>query len=347
MNLAKYEVSDPRWDVSLEDVPHDVYHLSQYVAADDTFRKTSSSLFVVTEGEFRLCVPLTLREIPDSNGLFDATSPYGYPAPVASPHAPLDWIQEAFQFLIESLREQRCVTLFLRLHPLIGVTASQLDTFGTVVGHGVTVSMPLNKAFDEIRADMRKTNRYEIRKSLREGQVAEIDENWQHFEDFYYIYTSTMDRLGASTGYYFSRDYFLTLRDNLPDNVFLWTTKIDGKVAAASLITECEGIVQYHLSGTHPDYYPQYPTKVLLDAVAAWANERGNGQFHLGGGLGGQEDSLFAFKAGFGKGRHPFSTMRIIVLQREYDELVLEWERTTDFKADNLTGFFPPYRKNR
>lgn len=331
--------TDPRWLETLDAVSHDVYHLPEYLQAEDAFRGDQSQLFVVRDASAALLLPLTLRGLAGVG--LDATSPYGYPGPVATPGVSAEWLDRAIQTLLCHLREMGVVSLFLRFHPLIGVPAQAFQSHGTIVEQGKTVAVPLQRPFDDIRAAMRKGNRYDIRKALQRGQVAEQDSEWAHFEAFLALYEQTMLRVGATSQYLFSREYFERLRDNLPRNVTLWTTQIGGEVAAASLITECEGVVQYHLSGTNEAFLQEYPTKILLDRVIDWANERGNRAVHLGGGLGGREDSLFRFKTGFSRQHHTFFTARIVINEQRYRALLAE---SVEFDED-LTGFFPQYRK--
>lgn len=337
--------SDPAWPTYLNGTQHDVYHLPAYLQAEDDFRGDTSKLVVVSDAKASLVVPLTFKEIPGTEGSLDASSPYGYPAPLISADADGDWIDSAIESLLSHLRGMGVVSLFLRFHPLLGIRPEVFARFGVQVQQGPTVAVVLGRPFEAIKADMRKGHRYDIRKALREGQRVEWDENWNYFEHFLEIYRQTMDRVGAGEGYYFSREYFERLRDDLADHVSLWVTKIDDEVAAASLITECGGIAQYHLSGTRSDFLGQYPTKALLEAAANWANKRGNSFFHLGGGLGGQEDSLFRFKAGFSKERQTFSTVRIVVDQEKFSHLVSAWERENDEYSGDLSGYFPPYLK--
>lgn len=345
MKLAVIEQSDSRWFEILLGLKYDIYHHPAYLASEDLYRGSQTRLFVVQDNDLQLVIPLALSVIPQSDGLADASSPYGYPAPLVAPGTDLSWVEQAIGFLIVSLGEMGVVSLFVRFHPLIGLSPGSFDPFGTLVAHGSTVSIQLGRSFEEIRADMRSGHRYEIRRALRQGQVSTFDRSWAHLSDFVDIYTESMNRVGAGRNYYFSRAYFEFIRDNLPDHVFLWTTMIDNEVAAASLVTHCNGIVQFHLSGTRDVYYRQHPTKVLLDAVAQYANDCGASRLHLGGGLGAQEDDLFRFKAGFSKDRHMFSTARVVVLQDQYDRLSQEWESQSDEKADSAEGFFPAYRK--
>lgn len=336
--------ADPAWDVLIKRLPHDVYHLAAYLRAEDAYRGDSSQLVVVEDLDATLALPLTFREVPGGGGI-DASSPYGYPAPVVTGNVSDSWMVAAIEALISYLRAQNAISLFIRFHPLMGVDPKHFAQFGVRVDHGETVSVRLGRPFDEIRSDMRKGHRYDIKKSMKNGQSPEWDPEWNHFEEFLNIYRQTMDRVGAGPDYYFSREYFEHLKNDLGETVSLWVTKIDNSVAAASLFTECNGIVQYHLSGTHTNYLSAHPTKVLLDAVASWANERGNVSFHLGGGVGSRQDSLFNFKAGFSKERHVFTTVRVIVDPLRYREVVARWEGQHGRTADEPHEFFPAYRR--
>jgi hypothetical protein len=82
-----------------------------------------------------------------------------------------------------------------------------------------------------------------------------------------------------------------------------------------------------------------------IDFLRRWAKSRGNRVFHLGGGVGGSEDSLFRFKAGFSQQRHPFHTWRMVADETVYRRLVKRWESRHGAEADGLDGFFPAYRK--
>jgi hypothetical protein len=64
--------------------------------------------------------------------------------------------------------------------------------------------------------------------------------------------------------------------------------------------------------------------------------------FHLGGGKGGRNDSLFEDKAGFSPNRHPFHTWRLVTDREAYRRLVAE--RRPDADPADMTGTFPPYR---
>src|SRR6185503_5168603 len=111
-------------------------------------------------------------------------------------------------------------------------------------------------------------------------------------------------------------------------------------IAAAGLFTELDGLVQAHLVGIGEEYRHLSPLKVLLDDARRWARERGAHALHLGGGRGGQDDSLLAFKSRFSDRRHVFHTGRWILDEQAYRELAA----ARPGAAAHSTDFFPAYR---
>ena len=65
--------------------------------------------------------------------------------------------------------------------------------------------------------------------------------------------------------------------------------------------------------------------------------------FNLGGGLGGDEDTLFQFKANFSKSFKPFKLWKYIVNENVYNDLV-KLNPINDSKQSS--HFFPSYRFN-
>jgi hypothetical protein len=104
--------------------------------------------------------------------------------------------------------------------------------------------------------------------------------------------------------------------------------------------TETGGIVQYHLGATANEHLHLNPTKVMFDYANRWAKRRGNRWLHLGGGVGGADDSLFHFKAGFSPLRRTFATWRLVVDAAAYAALVPGGVEASQ------ASYFPAYRAN-
>ena len=97
------------------------------------------------------------------------------------------------------------------------------------------------------------------------------------------------------------------------------------------------GLMHTHLQATR-DGDTFYADKLLYDEVRRWGQDHGNTVYHLGGGLGGQADSLFRYKAAFAAGRQPFHTWRVVTDPGAFEKLA------GTPTPELLAGRFPPYR---
>jgi len=334
------EVDAPEWEAVLRAARHDFYHLPAYVAlcAAEGERGQPRAL-CVTDGERTMLLPLVIRGIP--GGGFDATSPYGYPGPVGIGTEDPAFLRIALVAGLHVLREAGIVSAFVRLHPLLNPLPPM--GIGTLVRHGETVSIDLTLPTEELWAQTRLNHRRDITRAVRLGYVARMDEDWRHLESFKHLYRATMARRSAVLFYFFEDAYFDGLRDALGESLHLCVVEKDGVIAAAGLFVEINGIVQYHLSGTGDAFRAVQPTKLMMHFVRGWARDRGNQVMHLGGGVGGDSDSLLQFKVGFSPLRHTFATLRMVIDEAEYGRLVAA--RDPLFDPDARSGFFPLYRQ--
>ena len=242
---------------------------------------------------------------------------------------------------VNVLREAGIISAFVRLHPLLNPVPP--EGVGTIVHHGETVSVDLTASTDELWDQMRLNHRRDIVRAVRLGFIARMDDDWTHLESFKHLYRATMARRSAAEYYYFDDAYFDRLRDVLGDRLHLCVVEKDGDIAAAGMFFETNGIVQYHLSGTSDTFRVVQPTKVMMHFIGSWAKDRGNHVLHLGGGVGGDSDSLLQFKMGFSPLRHAFSTLRMVVDEVEYGRLVAA--RDPDLDPRVRSEFFPLYRQ--
>lgn len=328
---------------------HDFYHLPPYVALEAKRIGGEALALAVEDGARTALLPLVARDLPGAlgaaaRGWRDATSPYGYASPVfGGPGSDAaDFHVAAVRCFAELLRDQGLVCAFVRLHPLLPGPAGARSSTARIVTHGPTVWLDLRQSAAELDAQTRATHRNLVRRALRMGYRAELDESWSRLPAFGAIYRATMSRLEAPDMYHFDDAYLVDFRNALGRHAHLWTVTLDNDVVAAGLFTECNGIVQYHLSGTVPGHERISPTRLLLTSVRDWAASRGNTQFHLGGGFGASEDGLFRFKAGFSHLRGEFKTLRLIGDEATFMKLKAAHAGGS---APSQSDYFPPYRQ--
>lgn len=340
------------WARQLDLVDHDFSHLPEITELSAREEGGDATAFFAEADGARLLIPLILRRVIDQVSLvptpsLDATSAYGYPSPLLSSRGGSgdDFLEHGLDAFVDGLRQRGITAAFIRLHPLLSFPIEALSRVGDVVHHGDTVSVDLALSDEEIWLNTSGFHRSSIQRAERLGYVAKMDTEWRHFDTFVAIYQETMARVGAAPSYSFSREYFIDLREALGDSAHLCVVDIKGEVVAAGLVTEVCGIVQIFLAGSRHEFLPHSPAKVMENFVRYWAKARGNNWFHLGGGVGASNDSLFQFKLGFSPLTHPFFTWRVITDREAYLQLVRQWESLAGVAADGPGGFFPAYRK--
>jgi hypothetical protein len=155
-----------------------------------------------------------------------------------------------------------------------------------------------------------------------------------------------MARRNSRSDYLIDSAWVNNFRQSMGDHARLFVTKWNGQVAAALLAIEYAPYLHAHLTGINRDMMEYSPLKVLLDDIRQWGTARGLRSFHLGGGLGGREDSLFQFKSKFSPLTHDFRTGAWILDRASYTELEAQHRRTFERQGIDIgdPGFFPIYR---
>ena len=352
--------SDPAWQECLKIIPHDFYHLSGYLELEADRINGVAEAAIVRDGESVFFLPYIIRNCDAIIGdrVYDIVSPYGYPGMLVDRTGQnTQFIETALNNIYENWQQRNICSAFLRLHPLLNsdIEPSISDRYDSVDSNspyerlnprGEVVICDLSEDLADIWRQIRSNHRSKINKAKRTGVVARMVPIDEYLDIFIDIYTETMYRVNATGAYFFTQDYFRKLVEALGEGIWLCIVEADGEVIAASLITEFSGIVQYHLGGTRTKFLPQSPTTIAFDYVIRWAKERNNRYLNFGGGLGGDRDSLYHFKAGFSEHTRAFKTMEVITNRNLYDRLTQLRAESAGMTTSELNSgsFFPIYR---
>jgi len=347
--LAVVRPDDAAWHEVLRRVAHfDFYHLPAYHDLSQRRDGGTAQLYVYTEGDYLIALPLLVRPIAQAPGSdaaswHDAGSVYGYPGPLAShEHMPRDVVAGFQEALACRLRRNAVVSVFSRLHPVLPQIPI-LDGLGRLDRAGVTVSIDLGQPLDVQWSAYRSNHRRDVKKLERDGVECLHDPDGRFLDDFVDIYHETMQRVAAHRGYLFDRAYVDELRARLAHRFHLYVCRSAGEISAAGVFIATNGIVQYHLGGTRAQHMKAAPMKLLFDRVRRDFAARGARILHLGGGVGCARDSLLHFKRGFGPGRHDFYVWKWVVDPDRYARLCAA--RGRPIAGDHAcAGFFPAYR---
>ena len=250
----------------------------------------------------------------------DVVTPYGYGGPTA------DGFWDAYE---EWARERGVVTTFVRFHPLYG---NQRGAPIHVDELAPTVAWRLDPDRD-LLAGLHFKHRNKVTKAENAGATVTQHDG---LGEFVPLYEDTMRRVNAADFYFFEPAYWERLGE-LP--LVRFDAGIDGEVVASALCLATPPWLHYHLSGTTDAGRTTGSSTLVLLEAARWAQANGYERFHLGGGLGGKEDSLHHFKARF----DPEGLVPAAVGKAIHDEDA--YRRLSGGPEVVFEGFFPAYRR--
>ena len=181
----------------------------------------------------------------------------------------------------------------------------------------------------------RNNHRRDIRRLIASGVSCDVDHDFDSLSEFEQLYRDTMTRAGAHDDYFYDSVYFKELIEAGTPPPELLACRMDDRIVCAGLFFRQNTVAQYHLSGTASDFHGKAALKLLIHFAADRYGAEGLDTLHLGGGVNGEDDSLFHFKKGFSPRRHAFNVCRWVVDPVRYRELV---------PSPQGGSFFPEYR---
>lgn len=319
----------------------DIYHSIEWLLLNKDLQEGEIHCILLEDGKNCAFFSLIKRHIKNT-AYFDLITPYGYGGVAFKKNTDADFKEEIFKELNRHLSTTNCISVFLRLHPLLNKV---IATNGAVLENGTTLAIKLDNSYPDIYSKYSSGHKYDLKKSKKNENISLVDDvDFVFFDDFIEIYLETMRYLQATDFYFFNREYFYRMKGLLADKLKLVVVKLNEQVIGASLFMLDSKIIQYHLSGTTIEGKKYQPSKLILDYMIDWGVSKGYHFLHLGGGVGAQQDALYKFKKGFSADEYYFYTVRLITNNTVYRQLCLDL-KFPDTEIDNISNFFPLYRK--
>ncbi len=320
---------------------YDAYWLSGYAKGFSLHGDGEPLLFYYENGDTRGINVVMKRDVSEDERFkgripkgqyYDLSTPYGYGGWLIEGDDKASLFDEYGYFL----NSQGVISEFVRFHPVL-CNHADCQEFYELVQLGEVVHMDLTSP-DIIWGNITSKNRNVIRKAEKNGVTIHTGQSPELYEQFRSIYNGTMDKDHADEYYYFGREYYDSLLNDLHDNARIFYAEKDGMIIAASIILNAGCRLNYHLSGSIREYNSFAPSNLLLYKAALWGCENGYKTLYLGGGVGSAEDSLLKFKKAFYRGdlKRYYIGKRVFD-QGRYDELVA-------LRGFPEGSFFPRYR---
>ena len=331
-----------KWDSIVRSfLEYDVYYLSGYVKAFGLHGDGDPCLLYY-ESPLLRAIYVYMRRATCLEGVFDSVTPYGYGGVLFEGDTSEENKQLFWNEYLSAMAQEHIVDNFVRYHPVLQ-NAGPMKSISNVIDLGKTIAFDLTSS-ELIWDNIIGKNRNMIRKAEKKGVEICHGKDIALFRDFKRIYDATMDNDHAEEYYYFEDAFYESIHRDLHEDFEMFYAVYNGQIIAMSIMLFANKQMHYHLSGSVLEYRNLAPSNLLLYKAALWGCEQGFKTFHLGGGVGSGEDSLYKFKAAFNKNSdYQFSIGKQIFDQKKYDALV-RIRKESDPSFNEESQFFPLYR---
>lgn len=336
------DIDNPeKWDRIIHSFKeYDVYYLIGYVKAFQIHGDGSPILVYYYSDDLKGVCVYFKRVIDDL--YVDLITPYGYGGFIFEGDVSIVNVKKFYDEYIAFMQSRNIVSAFVRYHPILK-NANFFREVSTVVDLGCTIDISLESK-EIIWENIKSKDRNVIRRAENSNVVISHGKDPALFENFMTIYNATMDKDRAIPYYYFEKEFYDSIAVDLVNNYEIFYASFEGKIVSMAIIIFANSKMHYHLACSDVNYRHLASSNLLLYKIACWGVEQGFKIFHLGGGVGANEDGLFRFKKAFNKNsNNTFSIGKQIFNQHVYNLLVnKKVEDKIDF--DLNSDFFPLYR---
>lgn len=341
------------WDKIVKNFKtYDVYYLSGYVKPFMVHGDGRPQLFYYKDKHIEAINVVMLRDIAEhpnfkdkleKNTYYDLITPYGYGGFLIEGEKNSKNLKNLKSAYEEYCIDHNIVSEFIRFNPLTKNVEDSQNIYETVeLGKTVTIDLD-GKHSEELWNSLLGKNRNTIRKAKKNNVEIFWSNDRVLIDSFMPMYNHTMDKDNATNYYYFKKEFYDSLQENLKYNYLYFYAVYNNEIIAMAMIIFDNKKMHYHLSASKKEFQYLSATNLLLFEAAVWGINNGFKEFHLGGGLGSKEDSLYKFKSAFNKKSvTTFSIGKKIFQSEIYNEL-------KDFNKSNgqrKSLGFPIYRYN-
>ena len=305
------EVAPEDWDALVADLGYDDAYLRREYVETSAVLDAGRPAFLRAEGTVFACI---VREL---EGTRDVTGPYGFGGPVGN---------SSFYDAYEAwCREHGIVTTFTWFHPRF---ANHRYSRFHVEPRGGTVAWRLE---GDLFESLHRHHRRAARKAEAAGIETRITVGPPDLAPFAQLYERTMAEKGATGFYYFPEEYWRALANR--DWLVLFEALDHTGTRAALLGLASPPWLHYHLGASERT---GGANNLLFLEAARWAQANGYERFHLGGGVGGADDSLLEFKLRFDPGG---------LIESAVGKAIHDEDAYRRLGGEGFDGFFPAYRR--
>lgn len=329
---------------------YDVYYLAEYTKAFRAHGDGEPMLFYYEDSNMKAINVVMKRDIERDvrfqgkiprSSLFDLATPYGYGGFLLEGNVDDVSVHRLNTEYSDYCQQAGIVSEFVRFHPVLN-NYENLEYMYDLTTLNETITMNL-QVKEDIWNNLSTNKKRWIKKLKNVGVEVYWGRNPELFDEFQEMYFMTMDKNQARDYYYFDRDFFNSICQDCRYHAMIFYAVYEGIKIGMVLVLHGNGQLHHHFSASHIGFQHLASTNLLMYEIALWGSENGYNTFHLGGGVGSSEDSLYKFKSGFNsKSKTVFSIGKKIFLHNQYKELLQKLR--DEGNISETERFFPAYR---
>lgn len=329
---------------------YDVFYLASYAKAFQKHGDGEPQLLYYEDDNLRVMNVAMKRDISkDShfksylspNKFYDFLTPYGYGGFLFEGTVTNETVQPFVTQYINYCRSHNIVSEVMRYNPLTE-NYKHTENYFREMPYGPTVTIELT-SHDDMWTNFTTKCRTSIRKAQKANITVSAGSSEFLMEKFQDIYNATMQSKHANKYYYFSKEFYEIILNELPDNHIIFYAQMDGEIVAAALVMLANQKMHGFITGSNSEFKSLFSTNILIYEQAKWGLENGYQRFHLGGGLGFNEDNLLKYKASFNRNHDTYYTMGQHIYMHDIYQALVEL-RLRDESFDSNSPYFPLYR---
>lgn len=326
----------------------DIYFYPEYAYMLELHGDGKAYCFVYYQSKEHLVIyPFLKRPINEipiftdlADNVFDILIPYGYGGYLRNSDS-VD-MNKFYMLFRQYCTENGIVSEFVRFHPILKNYLYCPDVVNIQLWNE-TVVIDLTQDEESIWKNMRQERRNKISRAKKYAINILEDKDFAYLDDFYFMYSETMNRVKAHNYYYFSKQWFYDMVHLLRGNIFLFNAFYQGSIIGSSIFLGTGAVLNNYLSGTKSEGRHMGSHNLLIYIVALWAKSQGIKYFHLGGGLE-PDDKLFKYKTAFSPIRAQYYLGKVIHNHETYQ--YLSDRKLALLKDPSEKGdYFPLYRQ--
>jgi hypothetical protein len=272
---------------------------------------------------------------------YDIISPYGYGGAFfwGDIEEKVFW-ENFYNWAISS----NIICLFCRLSLF---NENQLEFKGEKEFRSLNIVVDLSKSIEQIWLNYEHKVRKNVKRARSVGISIEIDNSGRYLEAFLDVYYSTMKRRNAKEIYYFPKEFFIRLLNNLSGNAIFFHAKKNDTIISSELVLVSEERIYSFLGGTKEEAFEYRPNDYLKHSIIEWGIIQNKREFILGGGYE-KNDGIYKYKKSFAPdGEVPFFIGKVIFNREVYEKCVSlrrKYELEHGHNWEPNPNFFPEYR---